>query len=366
MELYDTQTISLESMLTNKTVKDLRELAKGCFVKGITKMKKAELVQELASALQTTDRLAELLYIMDANTWEMFRRAAVLPYIIKENSITPACKVLEEFCYIHLQDYGTGIKILVPEEIKAVLTTLVEDGFLEKKRRFDLIHTYAEAAINLYGVISQEDFVALFNLQNAKKTNVEEIFPILLRHIAVDARYCFWKEYIVSIEFEENEFKDVKDLLVQIGNKPRYIPDRFEFLKYAQYDYYEHNEHTGKFIRFLMNDMGKSAEVAEEIVAGIHYACAVEAPTQTIFQILNEYQVNIDTNQLSPLLSLIKNLSNHTRLWSNNGHTPHEIHRTSQLGVKQQVSARTKQTKIGRNDPCPCGSGKKYKKCCGR
>jgi SWIM/SEC-C metal-binding protein len=22
------------------------------------------------------------------------------------------------------------------------------------------------------------------------------------------------------------------------------------------------------------------------------------------------------------------------------------------------------ETKIGRNDPCPCGSGKKYKKCC--
>ncbi|MEW8225794.1 MAG: SEC-C metal-binding domain-containing protein, partial [Candidatus Thiodiazotropha endolucinida] len=23
------------------------------------------------------------------------------------------------------------------------------------------------------------------------------------------------------------------------------------------------------------------------------------------------------------------------------------------------------QPKVGRNDPCPCGSGKKYKKCCG-
>ncbi len=22
--------------------------------------------------------------------------------------------------------------------------------------------------------------------------------------------------------------------------------------------------------------------------------------------------------------------------------------------------------KVGRNDPCPCGSGKKYKECCGR
>jgi len=22
--------------------------------------------------------------------------------------------------------------------------------------------------------------------------------------------------------------------------------------------------------------------------------------------------------------------------------------------------------KVGRNDPCPCNSGKKYKKCCGK
>ena len=25
-----------------------------------------------------------------------------------------------------------------------------------------------------------------------------------------------------------------------------------------------------------------------------------------------------------------------------------------------------KKTKVGPNDPCPCGSGLKYKKCCGR
>ena len=25
-----------------------------------------------------------------------------------------------------------------------------------------------------------------------------------------------------------------------------------------------------------------------------------------------------------------------------------------------------KVTKVGRNEPCPCGSGKKYKQCCGR
>ncbi len=29
------------------------------------------------------------------------------------------------------------------------------------------------------------------------------------------------------------------------------------------------------------------------------------------------------------------------------------------------VAARRKAVKVGRNDPCPCGSGKKYKRCCG-
>jgi SEC-C motif domain protein len=29
------------------------------------------------------------------------------------------------------------------------------------------------------------------------------------------------------------------------------------------------------------------------------------------------------------------------------------------------VTVRRESPKIGRNDPCPCGTGKKYKKCCG-
>ena len=32
--------------------------------------------------------------------------------------------------------------------------------------------------------------------------------------------------------------------------------------------------------------------------------------------------------------------------------------------VQQTIVNTEKQ--IGRNDPCPCGSGKKYKNCCGR
>jgi predicted aspartyl protease len=36
--------------------------------------------------------------------------------------------------------------------------------------------------------------------------------------------------------------------------------------------------------------------------------------------------------------------------------------------IKNQSKTRSlpSSPKVGRNDPCPCGSGKKYKKCCGR
>lgn len=35
-------------------------------------------------------------------------------------------------------------------------------------------------------------------------------------------------------------------------------------------------------------------------------------------------------------------------------------------GIIAPKAAPVTSTKVGRNDPCPCGSGKKFKKCCGK
>ncbi len=40
-------------------------------------------------------------------------------------------------------------------------------------------------------------------------------------------------------------------------------------------------------------------------------------------------------------------------------------HGGSDTPVKKQPVKKASSDKVGRNDPCPCGSGKKYKKCCG-
>ncbi len=43
-----------------------------------------------------------------------------------------------------------------------------------------------------------------------------------------------------------------------------------------------------------------------------------------------------------------------------------ETKKTLYLEQKKSGTVRREGKKVGRNDPCPCGSGKKYKQCCGR
>jgi len=38
----------------------------------------------------------------------------------------------------------------------------------------------------------------------------------------------------------------------------------------------------------------------------------------------------------------------------------------AEAGGNRKKRLKTGGKKVGRNDPCPCGSGKKYKHCCGR
>lgn len=360
--------LTLEQLLAQKTVPELRELAKGYYVHGQSKMKKEQLIAAVEAALRDPERLAELLYFVDVPTWSLFRRAAGKGSIVLPGDASPQYKLLTDSCYLHCTKDGGKTRVTVPAEVREVFSAMLADGFRQRKERFDLLHTYAMAATNLYGVIRQDDFIALFNSQNQKPTSDAELFPVLIRHIAVDAPYCLWEEYLVCDEFEENEFQDVPDLLARIGDKPRYIPPKAQLLQYADWRYFEPNVHTARLERYLIQAMGQTQEAAKEILSEIRFACAVESNFQAKVDILNEYGIRLSSQQqVSEIASLIMEVSNSTRLWSNNGHTPNELF---ELHERKMLLPRpdqpSKRVKVGRNDPCPCGSGKKYKKCCGR
>ncbi|WP_367752776.1 SEC-C metal-binding domain-containing protein [Ammoniphilus sp. 3BR4] len=76
--------------------------------------------------------------------------------------------------------------------------------------------------------------------------------------------------------------------------------------------------------------------------------------------------------QVQHLVDRLVALMNNTRQWILKGYTPKELASRERKSLRplpedggKVIDFRTKQ-KVGRNDPCPCGSGKKFKKCCGR
>ncbi|HAZ37545.1 MAG TPA: hypothetical protein DEF85_03715 [Clostridiaceae bacterium] len=228
-----------------------------------------------------------------------------------------------------------------------------------------LLDSYARAAVNLYGIISRDDFVKIFNKQNVDQTSSEEIYILLLPLVLKNGWYGFYKEYIVHYSFFD-DFDQADYLLEDQAGKPRYIPEKNEFLKYTAEDYVD-NDHLWNLGCFMEDVFGYSkntSEGYEEVSNYIIYGDGI----RELGSILDRHNLIFsDEKQPQEFINLIMLAKNNTRIWENNGYTPSELHEILIKRDKNIIKFPTvKRQKIGRNDPCPCGSGKKYKKCCGR
>lgn len=65
---------------------------------------------------------------------------------------------------------------------------------------------------------------------------------------------------------------------------------------------------------------------------------------------------------VNSFMVLINELHNNTRMWILKGHTPNELFDEEIKHLKPLP----KTIKVGRNELCPCGSGIKFKRCCGK
>ncbi|RWZ58000.1 hypothetical protein EQV77_09425 [Halobacillus fulvus] len=83
-------------------------------------------------------------------------------------------------------------------------------------------------------------------------------------------------------------------------------------------------------------------------------------------ELLNEMQERLEIPNekvLKELMQALVEAHNDTRMYSLKGHKPNEL---KEQGMESNVVPIRRAQKVGRNEPCPCGSGKKYKKCCGK
>ncbi len=152
----------------------------------------------------------------------------------------------------------------------------------------------------------------------------------------------FWcdEQWIISEQFE-NE-KEYRKFLRQVSGQEYYIPNQKEIKLYAD------NLMLELEYRVAEEDLNAAG------IMNLLFERYVEFPNRTRG---NHFVENCSEWVYS------------VRKWSNRGFTDRELGKEkiipSEIGLPE-ISNQVTKKKIGRNDPCPCGSGKKYKHCCGK
>lgn len=241
----------LRDILQLKTVAELRSLAGLHGVRRIYQMRKAGLVTAIFDAMLVQDRMENILFLLDGASWRQLLKVAECGSSESHGNSVNVDTVLLELCYLQAFLQGGVVTYVMPDEVRSAVLDLIEGGFQARKERSDLVHAYAMAAINLYGVIAKDDLLKIFNMQNRPALTEEELDLVLLRQIAWECGYVLLGPEIASEAFSYNQYRDIPDLLARVVNKPRYIPTKAEFLKYADPDYYEPTAYTQELEQYM-------------------------------------------------------------------------------------------------------------------
>ena len=199
------------------------------------------------------------------------------------------------------------------------------------------------------------------------------------------------------------------DLYSQRVGKPLTVPE--DLLEYVDQDYYTETKYNKALLKFLEKNLPKKIDPEDALLEAIrriretvHFSADM---THFLWDLLASE--NQTEENLEEYLNLYMDMQNHTPIPHNRGAAPNDLFRSSGSASYHPGSAGMPRfengfgigrpeglpdfsriadlarmnpgsqpefgsgmagtfrsgKKIGPNEPCPCGSGKKYKKCCG-
>lgn len=281
---------------------------------------------------------------------------------------------LKTLGYIFWFYHNTHFYALCPNEIADRFILSYDSNNENTVKRNNKISDYINALQHIYGVFEVDQLIIVWNKYNKDKLDMLEAYKFL--NIVGRRQNYFWWDppYIVSDYFmHDGEYEE------HLGDRSKveyYIPTKEELNYYLENEFDEENIYYKKIMKLLENSGELNLRAKENISVSIEVACTIDGSLQHIVDEMNDEGFIFDSfEEVNEFAQLFMNLNNTTRKWSIKGHKPVELTRKSGRTINnnkkdnvipfpQAGGVRSK--KIGRNQPCPCGSGKKYKFCCGK
>ena len=273
----------------------------------------------------------------------------------------------------------SGDKVIIPDEVRTAYEEVRSDELILRWRKRNWMYKCIEAGKYLYGVMTYDALKNLFALRypGAGIAEVMEIFDST-------PSYCQWfterDGKLVLNGFEQNDYYKYLEEQVQ-GDVSFYVPTAEEVEELYEQGSLISRESHQKIREFIEKTFGCDPDTAalkvhdlyetvnnhmrvnDAVEAFIHGGSGAEDEEGDTF----EFESDEDRFKFTELYI---EMSRECRIRDNRGHDYYEmvaimsLKNSGPTGGKGGTQVR--RVKIGRNDPCPCGSGKKYKNCCGK
>ena len=402
----------LDEVLSRCRLSDLQEVAHGLGILRSSTMRKAELLEVLREALDQLD-MEDWLLRMPVESWDDFHFSIQHPLVVVDEGEEMAFMAAphpEVFIFTFHDRAQQSFYKLIPDEIRsryAALAYAKRRWIRSVKRLQALTVDYAIALTEIYDFIYIPDLFDVMQhygerleLEGLDEPKHGDLLNVALKEgsgCVCEAQFCVHPELHERLLEEEGSRDKARKRLLEYQQNRKILPLKLPASKEELLEADEYILPTAALddLETVLARLGMDEdEVAVLLDAYMHSLPFTQA--EVIGEALNQasgmLQRDLSYDEATRLLRLLEKLHNSYRYAQNSGYTPEELEaKASALATKgaegkaaeQRIRAcpwfiwpvkinlhgeqpRTVQPSPGRNSPCPCGSGKKYKHCCGR
>lgn len=364
--------ISLKETLERKDLNDLREFA-WCILEmedEVDEMALEPLVAKIVErfhedvfAAATNDLVMTEIELEDYFIGMIEDGEARIPKDDEES-----IEVLKRMAFVDVREVkcgkGTSVVATMADEVREAI--LADHPRYEELRCLkDDLDYYANSAAVLYGVVTLKEICELYRRWNPDTRVTEKIARMVLDYTQMydETEFFLDGDRVCNLEFNAEKDKDgiIADFMSERDSRPRWYPDDEEsFLDFCEESAHLETDEAHALDAFLekhgIEDFEKRSDLLYEIIQKHQF----EERISSIISFVSESCKLKDEADANGLVSVLVPFLNTTHLRVLNGWTPDALHESF---VTPAVSSKPP---VGRNDPCPCGSGLKYKKCCGK
>ncbi|MCT2535512.1 SEC-C metal-binding domain-containing protein [Aquibacillus koreensis] len=359
---------SLDEVLSKYTKHELDTIRKKLDIKNASSLKKADLAALLVERIPAY--LTDIQHLWDNERFQLLRNIANNGGQMPTPNLE--AKQMEYFKNTGLIFTGTSDneKILaLPDELVESVLSMKNDLNVRARisRNTEWI-TLTYGLLYYYGTLNSNQMIDLLEKYTKEPIDYRDYTRVISD--ANDYR----KEIKIDMDGFSNirvvDPKEVKKEHRMRKNVDFYPFTKQQLLAAGEPGFVDRNKSYQQVVSFFTANFEMSRDEADHTVEEIVYATRIgHGPNEVMTYLSNIIEFD-DMDTIQSIMDQVVVLMNNTKQWFLKGYAPLELGEKKKEDSPPPPEATKpsskKVVKIGRNEPCPCGSGKKYKKCCGR